>query len=191
MDETAPATLLAWLDHEIWIVTAQADSKRGGLIATHVSTASIVPEMPRMLVGITKHHHTWSLIEGSGKFALHLLHEGNLDWVWNFGLRTGRDHDKLFGLPVETSTLGNPVLRDTVGWLDCRVETSLDIGDRTVYLAEVNEGTIGDYIQPLTMRRLLELAPPEMLSKMKHQRHVDSGVDAAVIEAWRKENEQR
>ena len=27
--------------------------------------------------------------------------------------------------------------KDVVGWMDCRVETRLDVGDRTLYLVEV------------------------------------------------------
>src|SRR5438876_12165539 len=85
MDATAAATLIAWLDQEIWLVTAQAGDQRGGLIATFVSPASIVAEVPRMLLGIARQHHTWGLIESSGALGLHLLGEQHLEWVWRFG----------------------------------------------------------------------------------------------------------
>jgi len=86
IDPTAASTLFAWLDREIWLVAAQADSRRGGLIATFVNQASIVPDMPRMLVGLSRQHYTWELIEESNAFSLHLLGEQHLDWVWRFGL---------------------------------------------------------------------------------------------------------
>jgi Flavin reductase like domain len=48
-------------------------------------------------------------------------------------------------------------------WLDCRVEGRLDTGDRTVYLAKVLDGRIKRMATPLTLKRLLELAPAERL----------------------------
>ena len=51
--------------------TAGAGADRGGLIATFVSQASIVPDLPRVLVGLGKRHHTRGLVEASGAFGLH------------------------------------------------------------------------------------------------------------------------
>lgn len=181
MDVTAASTLFAWLDREIWLVTAEAEGRRGGLIATFVNQATIVPEMPRMLVGLSRQHHTWELVERSGAFVLHLLSEYQLDWVWQFGLETGRGRDKLAGLRYRTLSTGSPVLEDAVGWLDCRVEGRLDTGDRTVYLAEVVQGGVTHFAPPLTVRRLAQLAPPARLAELKRQMHHDSEVDAEAI----------
>jgi flavin reductase (DIM6/NTAB) family NADH-FMN oxidoreductase RutF len=185
MDLTAASTLFAWLDRELWLVTAQAGPRRGGLIATFVNQATIVPDMPRMLVGLARQHHTWELVEASGAFALHLIGEPHLDWVWRFGLESGRHRDKFAGLPVRTGETGSPLLEGAVGWLDCRVEDRLDTGDRTVYLAEVVQSQVGDFAAPLTQKRLLELAPPDRLAELKRQRHHDAHVDAEAIRAWR------
>ncbi len=185
MDVTAASTLFAWLDREIWLVTAQADGRRGGLIATFVNQATIVPDMPRMVVGLAKQHHTWELVERGNAFALHLLGEQHLDWVWRFGLETGRGQDKLAGLRLRTVSTGSPVLEDAVGWLDCRVEARLDTGERTLYLAEVVQGGVTHFAPPLTVQRLLQRAPPARLAELKRQLHRDSEVDAEAIRQWR------
>ena len=185
MDETAASTLFAWLDREVWLVTAQNGSRRGGLIATFVNPATIVADLPRMLVGIAKQHHTWELIEASNAFALHLLGEQHLDWVWHFGLQTGRGRDKLDGFRTGEMSTGSPVLEDAIGWLDCRVEGRLDAGDRTVYLAEVVQGGVTHFAPPLTSRRLMQLAPPARLAELKRQLHHDSEIDAGAIRQWR------
>jgi flavin reductase (DIM6/NTAB) family NADH-FMN oxidoreductase RutF len=185
MDATAASTLFAWLDREIWLVTAQAGAHRGGLIATFVHPVSIVPDLPRMLVALSRQHHTWKLIEQSNAFALHLLGERHLDWVWRFGLESGRERDKLHGLRVRQMSTGSPVLEDAIGWLDCRVEGRLDTGDRTVYLAEVVQGGVTHFAPPLTLQRLLQLAPPAQLAELKRQLHHDSEIDAEAIRQWR------
>jgi flavin reductase (DIM6/NTAB) family NADH-FMN oxidoreductase RutF len=185
MDTTAISALFAWLDREIWLVTARSGARRGGLIATFVSQASIVPDLPRMLLGVAKAHHTGELIEASGAFALHLLGEDQVDLVWHFGLESGREVDKLAELECDTATTGSPLLRNALGWLDCRVETKLDTGDRTLYLAEVVQGQVRQIGQPLTQKRLLQLAPQDKLSELKRRLHQDGVRDAAAIDAWR------
>jgi flavin reductase (DIM6/NTAB) family NADH-FMN oxidoreductase RutF len=190
MDATAASTLFAWLDREVWLVTARADKRRGGLIATFVNQATIVPELPRVLVGLAQQHHTWELVERSNAFALHLLSERHLDWVWRFGLESGRGHDKFQGLRVLQQSTGSPVLEDAIGWLDCRVEARLDTGDRTVYLAEVVLSGVTHFAPPLTMQRLLQLAPPAQLAELKRKLHDDSEIDAEAIRRWREARKQ-
>lgn len=173
------------LDRELWVVTAQAGGRRGGLIATTVSQASIVPDMPRVLVGIAMQHHTWRLIEESRAFTLHLLRGEQLDWVWQFGSQSGRDADKFAGLSVRAAASGSPLLPDALAWLDCSVEASLDTGDRTVYLAKVLDcGQNGDE-PPLTARAAFARATPEQLQQLRTQQEADAAVDAAAIAAWR------
>jgi flavin reductase (DIM6/NTAB) family NADH-FMN oxidoreductase RutF len=191
LDATAASTLFAWLDREVWLVTAQVGPRRGGLIATFVSPASIVPDLPRVLVALAKQHYTWELVEASGAFALHMLGEQHLELVWRFGLKSGRDLDKLEGLRVCYEATGSPLLLDVIGSLDCRVEARLDGGDRTVYLAEVVRGRVADFAQPLTVKRVLELAPPHLLAELKRQRHHDSYCDAEAIRAWRQRDDER
>src|SRR5437588_10674311 len=132
MDTSAISAVFAQLDRELWLLTAAASGNRGGLVATFVSQASIVPEMPRVLVGMARQHRTWELIEASGAFALHLLGEEHLDWVIRFGLKSSRTVDKFDGLEHRPGPSGSPILRGAAGWLDCRVEAKLDTGDRTL-----------------------------------------------------------
>ena len=80
--------------------------------------------MPRVLIGLARQHYTWELVEASGAFALHLMGEEHLEWVWRFGLQSGRDQDKYAGLVFHTAASGSPLLRDALGWLDCRVEAT-------------------------------------------------------------------
>lgn len=179
------ATLFRLTDRELWVVTSQSAGRSGGLIATFVDQASIVPECPRVLVGIARSHHTWGLIESSGAFALHLIGEHHLDWVWRFGLRSGRDGDKFVGIALEIALTGSPILSDALGWLDCRVEERLETGDRTVYLGEVVEARLPRQSAPLTAQRMVQLAPPEKLDDLRRQMQHDVQLDAAAIRTWR------
>jgi flavin reductase (DIM6/NTAB) family NADH-FMN oxidoreductase RutF len=168
-------SIIRLLDPEIWLVTATHEGRRAGLIATFVNNASIVPDAPRMLVGIAKQHHTWGLVEASRAFTLHLLDETQIDWVWRFGLQSGHAIDKFAGLSELKAG----------AWLECKVEASLDSGDRTIYLAAVRGAKLEKQTPPLTMKRLLELAPPERLRELRAGLERDAVVDAEAIRKWR------
>jgi flavin reductase (DIM6/NTAB) family NADH-FMN oxidoreductase RutF len=187
MDLHAASALFGQVDRALWLVTARAGARRGGLIATFVCDASLVEDLPRALVGLARHHHTWELVEASGAFALHLLDEAHLGWVWQFGLCSGRDVDKFAGLSPGAAETGSPLLLEAPGWLDCRVELRMDTGDRSVYLAEVVRAKWTPSTVPLTFQRLLQLAPPEKRQELEVQRRRDSDLDARAIRRWRQE----
>ncbi len=195
MDPQAPCAVFNHLDRELWLVTARDGTRRGGLIATFVSQASLCPLLPgsgsaepprpRILAGLARQHFTHELVEARGAFALHLLAEEQLDWVWRFGLETGRGRDKLAGLAVVEKATGSPILADAPAWLDCRVEARLETGDRTLYLAEIRDGALERPVPVLTVKKMLERAPAERLRRLKELLDRDSRIDGAAVQAWR------
>jgi flavin reductase (DIM6/NTAB) family NADH-FMN oxidoreductase RutF len=187
MDATQISKVYAQLDPPLWLVTAADAGRRGGLIATTVTQASIVAEMPRQIITVDKRHHTHALIEGSGAFAMHLVEETQLDLVWRFGLQSGRDVDKLAGLQFRTGATGSPLLPEALAWFDCRVEARMDSGDRTVYLAAVVDGRLQRTEPPLTNRCFFDIAPPDKQQLMSEQYVHDARLDAVSIRKWRQE----
>jgi flavin reductase (DIM6/NTAB) family NADH-FMN oxidoreductase RutF len=187
----AVAAVYDLYDPPLWLVTAAESaapgSRRGGCIATFVARASIVRELPRMVAGIARQHHTWRMIEASGRFAVHLLPADGLDLVWRFALASGRDTDKFAGLADVRTPLGSPLIDSALSWLDCRVETSTSTGDRSIYLAAVTGGGVLDATAgpPLTAGRLMELAPADQRAGLDRLYARDGRIDADAITAWR------
>jgi flavin reductase (DIM6/NTAB) family NADH-FMN oxidoreductase RutF len=196
------------LDRELWVVTARDGERTSGLVATYVANVSLVPALPRVTIAVAKHHFTHELIAESGAFCIHLFGEDQIDWVWRFGIPTGRDVDKLSGLATSTGASGSPILAGALGWVDCRVESRMDTGDRTVFLGVVLDAGCGmqgagggdqrsDEVRgretraqlgagkPLTFKRLLEISPPERLRELKQMMERDVKIDRAAILAWR------
>jgi len=180
-------------DPPLWLVTAaestEPHSSRGGCIATFVARASIVPELPRMIAGIARQHYTWRMIEASGRFAVHLLAADGLDLVWRFGLTSGRDTDRFAGLPDARTPLGSPFIDRALAWLDCRVETSMSTGDRSVYLAAVRGGGVIDAAAgpPLTAGQLMARAPEDKRAELDRLYARDGRIDADAIQTWRQQ----
>ena len=141
--------------------------------------------MPRQLITVNKRHNTHALIENSRALAMHLIDETQLDLVWRFALRSGRDVDKFAALKFETGATGSPLLPEALAWFDCRVEARLDSGDRTIYLVSVVDGRLQRTDPPLTSRRFFSVAPPDKQKIMDQQYVDDARLDAAAIQQWR------
>jgi flavin reductase (DIM6/NTAB) family NADH-FMN oxidoreductase RutF len=77
------------------------------------------------------------------------------------------------------------LLRDALGWLECKFEAKLDTGDRTVYLAEVTHAESSGDEPPLTVSRMVRLASVEKRAELKRLMERDAALDAAAIRAWR------
>ena len=173
------------LAREIWVITSAYQGRQGGLIATFVSDASIVPQAPRLVIGLAKQHNTHELVDDSGAFVAHLLADSQIDLVKHFGQQSGRDIDKLADIKTRTGETGAPILEVCAGWLECRVESSMDTGDRTVFLAEVVDGDMLINGSVLTDAGLLNLISIEQASSMRAARERDAEVDAKAIAEWR------
>ena|SRR5688572_18139566 len=131
---------LRLLDRELWVVTATDGQRRGGLLATWVSPASIDRQRPVLLAALAPNHFTAELVLASKAFAAHLLLPTQVDVAWNFASGTGRSRDKLADLVVEQQLTGSPVLIDCLAWFDCRVFARYDAGDRIFLWGEVLAG---------------------------------------------------
>jgi flavin reductase (DIM6/NTAB) family NADH-FMN oxidoreductase RutF len=177
-------SVLRLIDREIWLVTAAANGRLGGLIATWVSAVSIDRERPVMLIGLAPNHFTSELVSASGQFGLHLLHERQIDLVWRFGLASGRDGNKFDGLAHRLEAGGVPILSDCLAWLDCRVITSYDAGDRIFFWAQVEDGELSESGLPLCEKRMLELATSEQKAALLAARNADLSVLAPLRQAW-------
>jgi len=179
------ASLVQLLDPPLWLVTAGHAGQTGGLIATNVTTASIVPDLPRFVVGLARQHRTWSLVDASGTLALHLFSTERIDWVARFGLATGRDTDKFAGLTWSPGLTGSPIVEGAIGWLEGRVEARFETGDRTLFLVEIVASGGPMVGKPLTVQTLLRLASADQRAELERLLMRDAEIDAAAIRTWR------
>lgn len=134
-------------------------------IAVAIGAASIVPDMPRVVVQIYKRNYSHELIYQSGSFALNYLRIDQLQYIKDFGLVSGREVDKLAGVPYELKSSGSPVLEDCWGYLDCRVVNAMDGGDMTCFLGEVLEGGTLTASEPMWWRYARTAIPAQWLEE--------------------------
>jgi flavin reductase (DIM6/NTAB) family NADH-FMN oxidoreductase RutF len=176
------------IDREVWIVTAAAGERRGGLCATWVSLASLDPAHPVVLIGLAPNHYTAELIEGSGAFGLHLVRPDQASLALNFASGSSRDRDKFAGLQVADGKTGSPLLADCLAWLDCRVFARYDSGDRTYFWADVLAGGRLSDREPLREQALMAAASEEQKRQLRQNREDDARLHAPLHQAWRTAN---
>ena len=129
--------LLRNLTSPVVAITAERNGKENGMISDAAVRASIVPTVPRLSVYIHKFNYSHDMIFETGRFAMHLLHTKQLDVVRRLGFFSGRDRDKLAGLPHHRGELGVPVLDECFASFECEVANVMDTGSSTLFLGDV------------------------------------------------------
>src|SRR5216117_3419288 len=129
--------LLRNLTSPVVAITSVRGGKENGMISDAAVRASIVPTVPRLSVYIHKFNYSHDMIYETGRFAMHLLHTKQLDVVHRLGFVSGRDRDKLAGLPHHRGVLGVPVLDECFAHFECRIVNVMDTGSSTLFLGDV------------------------------------------------------
>jgi flavin reductase (DIM6/NTAB) family NADH-FMN oxidoreductase RutF len=143
-----PSEAVELVLEELWspiaALTAAHGGRANGLIVSTAVTASLLPEAPRISVVLSRSSLTHDLVLESGGFALHLLAaepvERSVEVFRSLGFRSGRDGDKLTGIPWRAGETGAPILEDALAYVETRVAATLDAGDATLVLADIVAG---------------------------------------------------
>ena len=131
------AALLPWFSQPLVIVTAAAEGRRGGQVAVTQVSTSIVPDRPRIVLGLMQRNVTHDLVAASGRFALQFIGPDDGDLVRRFGFHSQRDGDKFAEADWALDAYGQPILERAWGVLWGRVVNAMDGGDNTIFLADV------------------------------------------------------
>ena len=157
------APIMGQLWSPIAAVSSHWDGQDNAQICVSIGGASIVPERPRVLVQIYKTNHSHDMITRSGTFALNFPRAGQLNWIPNFGMRSGREDNKMAGVEYSAGRTGSPLFTDCWGWLDCVVVNAMDGGDLTCFLADVVDGRTVGPGQPMWWREARQRIPEDWL----------------------------
>lgn len=108
----------------------------------------------RVAVAVAKSDFTYEFVEASRVFALHLLGREQVDAARHFGFQSGRKVDKFAGLSYDLGATGAPILKEALGYVECRVAQSLDTGPHVVFVGDVVGGGVLREGEPLMQQDL-------------------------------------
>src|ERR1700678_2870860 len=143
LDLTAANAVLNGLRPFPVAVTAIDGGTANGLISLSAGSASIVPDLPRATVSLTKYNKTHDMLVNSGVFVMHMLSAGpdeidaSMDILMTLGGSSGRDGDKIAKLRTKPGVTGAPILLDAHSYVECRITGSLDNDENTIFVGDV------------------------------------------------------
>jgi flavin reductase (DIM6/NTAB) family NADH-FMN oxidoreductase RutF len=77
------------------------------------------------------------MIRHSGVFALSVLEEGQKQIAQSFFKPQSRVGDKFADIEFYLGETGCPIIKDSLGYVECKVVATVDQGDHTVFVGEV------------------------------------------------------
>jgi 4-nitrophenol 2-monooxygenase / 4-nitrocatechol 4-monooxygenase, reductase component len=117
----------------VTVVTAVADGTAFGTTASAVTSLSVEP--PMMLICMNRTSQTGQAIARAGHFAINILAEDQPDAAVHFA---GKSADKFAGVETTAGLWGQPLLRDALATLECRVVEQTQGGTHLVFFGEVD-----------------------------------------------------
>lgn len=126
----------------LFVLTARdGDKDNGCVINTAIQAAS---EPLRVSIAVNKKNYTHDMILKTGAFNLCFLsEESKFETYQNFGFQSGRDTDKLDGIPFQRAENGIAYLTEGVNaYLSGKVVQTIDLGSHTMFLADVTGGEV-------------------------------------------------
>jgi len=147
-------------------VGASWGSEVNAHISVSVLGASIVPDKPRLLCVIYKHNYTHDMVLQSGHLSISILAPDQLFLIPLLGLRSRREaQDKMAGVSFFLTPSGDPVIDGCVGWLQCHVLRTWELGDATCFLTAVSERHRLRNRSPLWWNQVRPSLPSEWLEQ--------------------------
>jgi flavin reductase (DIM6/NTAB) family NADH-FMN oxidoreductase RutF len=117
------------------IVTSIYEGQQYGMTVNSFTSISLEP--PLISVALKQLTHTHELIEKSGMFSVTILTSRQKELSDRFAGKLPNITDRFAGMQTETISLDSPVFKDGMAYFDCRVVSSMPVGENTLFVAEV------------------------------------------------------
>ena len=126
----------------VYVVGVAEGEKRDAFTAAWIMQASFDPLL--LALSINPGNASYPLLQASGGFTVSVLKKGQMDLGRRFGTRSGRDEDKLAGIPWRPGRTGAPILEAALAYFDCELAGRMQAGDHELVLGRVTDGKILD-----------------------------------------------
>jgi flavin reductase (DIM6/NTAB) family NADH-FMN oxidoreductase RutF len=123
----------------ITVITLDQEGKVHGMTANAFTSVSLEPKL--VLVCVDKTARTHEHLHAKQRFGVNVLAQ-NQRPISEYYASSSRTHDRAeqeAGARFERTSHGTPVLEGALAYLECRLHTTQDAGDHTIFIAEVEE----------------------------------------------------
>jgi flavin reductase (DIM6/NTAB) family NADH-FMN oxidoreductase RutF len=124
------------IHYGLYFMTAEdKDGRISAATVNWVTQASFKP--PLVAVGVKTDSQIHDIIKTAGNFALNVLGNGQQGTAYSFFKPAERDGQKISGEPFRAGSTGAPVLENTPAFVECRLVTTVEEGDHSIFVGEV------------------------------------------------------
>jgi flavin reductase (DIM6/NTAB) family NADH-FMN oxidoreductase RutF/rubredoxin len=131
------------ISYGVYVITSHFEGKLNGQIANTV--VQITSEPATVIVSLNKLNLTHELVTKSRVFGISILsEEAPMQFIGQFGFKSGRDTNKFEGVTYKTGVTSSPIVLDyTTSYIECEVMNSMDAGTHTIFLGRIVDA---DYV---------------------------------------------
>jgi len=142
MENSKIDKVLGMLSPGVYVITSEYEEDCNGCTVSWVSRVSFSP--PIIAVSVAPERMTHRYLKQSKEFALSILpdNERGVELAKQFGLVSGRKCDQFVNTEIFTDKTRAPIIKDSVGYIECKILFSADAGDHTVFFGEVISGNL-------------------------------------------------
>jgi flavin reductase (DIM6/NTAB) family NADH-FMN oxidoreductase RutF len=117
------------------IVTSIYEDQQYGMTVNSFTSISLEPAL--ISVTLKQLTHTHELVVKSGMFSITILAAAQKELSDRFAGKLPNVANRFAGMQTETISLDSPVFKDGMAYFDCRVVSSIPVGENTLFVAEV------------------------------------------------------
>lgn len=133
----------------VCVITAESDGgEKFGLAVGSFTSISLDPPLVGFFPG--KRSRSWAGIEKVGRFCVNILGAHQAELCRHFSTRFDR---RFAGLEHRASPAGMPLFDGILGWIDCRIERVVEVGDHWLVVGAVEDLGPGSDESPLMFFR--------------------------------------
>lgn len=130
------------MSYGVYVVSTMDGQRPTGCIANSIMQITSSPAT--VAVSVNHDNYTNGCIKDSGMFAFSILAEqSDPGLIGTFGFQSGKEVDK-FAQVAYDNVEGMPVVKDSCGYVVCKVINTMETESHTVFLGEVVEGDVYD-----------------------------------------------
>lgn len=124
----------------IFILTIGTGQRATGMLASWVMQAGFEP--PMVSVGVKQGRYVCDWLTSGEPFVLNVVGESQTNLLKHFGKGFEPGAPAFEGLAITHCPRGVPVLKESVGHLECEPVSHVDSGDHRIFLANVVRGKL-------------------------------------------------
>lgn len=143
MDKDALGAALGKLVAGLYIVSLKNGETEAGFLASWIQQAGFNP--PMLTVAFNKERrHFFEMLTGSGNLVVNIMSKENGATISRFFKPAPAQGSIFDELDTFTGVTGVPILKDSIGYLECHYKSEINSGDHYIALLEVVNGAMNN-----------------------------------------------